>query len=128
MTTQSIPSRIIMTTRTGYPGSDSYRQPREMKYNPNPSRAEARRHLTDVIAYYVGLGYRVLHRTRDYAMLEHGRRAGRYTEHTLRIEAVADTQPEHCPHPPARLYSWYAHDGTLCVGCCDCGTPLRGMA
>ena len=31
-----------------------------------------------------------------------------------------------CPHPPARLYSWMAYDGALCVACCDCGTPLAG--
>jgi len=32
-----------------------------------------------------------------------------------------------CNHPPARLFSWYAGD-TLCVGCCKCGTVLKGGA
>lgn len=33
-----------------------------------------------------------------------------------------------CRHNPARLFSWYANDGTLCVGCCDCGAVLAGAA
>ena len=33
-----------------------------------------------------------------------------------------------CKHPPTRLYSWFAYDGTLCVGCCDCGEVLAGAA
>jgi len=33
-----------------------------------------------------------------------------------------------CAHPPARLFSWFAIDGTLCVCCCDCGSVLRGGA
>jgi hypothetical protein len=33
-----------------------------------------------------------------------------------------------CPHPPTRLYAWHAHDGTLCVGCNDCGAVLAGAA
>lgn len=37
-----------------------------------------------------------------------------------------------CPHPPQRLWSWFARDDThrrgevLCVGCCDCGAVLLG--
>lgn len=31
-----------------------------------------------------------------------------------------------CPHPPARLYAWYAYDGTLCICCCLCGAVLKG--
>lgn len=31
-----------------------------------------------------------------------------------------------CNHPPARLYSWFAADKTLCVACCECGAVLRG--
>ena len=31
-----------------------------------------------------------------------------------------------CTHPPARLYSWRAWDGTWCVGCCVCGVVLAG--
>lgn len=31
-----------------------------------------------------------------------------------------------CTHPPARLYSWRAWDGTWCVGCCVCGVVLVG--
>ena len=33
---------------------------------------------------------------------------------------------ETCQHPPTRLYSWYAFDGTLCVCCNVCGAVLRG--
>ncbi len=33
-----------------------------------------------------------------------------------------------CPHPPARRFAWHAYDGTLCVGCCDCGEVLAGAA
>jgi len=33
-----------------------------------------------------------------------------------------------CQHPSRRLYSWTAADGTLCVGCCDCGAVLAGAA
>ena len=36
------------------------------------------------------------------------------------------TQP--CNHPPARLFTWFAHDGTLCIACCDCGEVLAGAA
>ena len=31
-----------------------------------------------------------------------------------------------CNHPPTRLYAWFAYDGTLCVGCTECGQVLRG--
>ena len=31
-----------------------------------------------------------------------------------------------CKHPPERYYCWTAWDGTLCIGCCDCGEVLRG--
>jgi hypothetical protein len=31
-----------------------------------------------------------------------------------------------CEHPPSRLYSWIALDGTLVIGCCDCGHILKG--
>ncbi len=34
--------------------------------------------------------------------------------------------PKVCPHPPTRLYTWIAFDGVLCVGCCACGTVLKG--
>lgn len=33
-----------------------------------------------------------------------------------------------CGHPPHRLYSWQASDGTLCVTCCECGKVLAGAA
>ena len=33
-----------------------------------------------------------------------------------------------CPHPPTRLYTWFAYDGTLCIACCDCGEVLAGAA
>ena len=33
-----------------------------------------------------------------------------------------------CKHPPTRIYSWFAYDGTLCAGCCDCGEVLAGAA
>ena len=36
--------------------------------------------------------------------------------------------PSVCTHPPTRLFSWYAHDGTLCIACCDCGEVLAGAA
>jgi len=36
--------------------------------------------------------------------------------------------PERCNHPPARLYAWFAQDGTHCVTCCDCGRVLTGAA
>ena len=31
-------------------------------------------------------------------------------------------------HPPARLFAWFAYDGTLCTVCCDCGDVLTGAA
>lgn len=31
-----------------------------------------------------------------------------------------------CSHPPSRYYSWFAYDGVLCIGCCDCGDILKG--
>ena len=31
-----------------------------------------------------------------------------------------------CKHPPRRLYTWDAADGTLCVACCECGKVLKG--
>ena len=33
-----------------------------------------------------------------------------------------------CTHPPARLFAWFAYDGTLCMACCDCGNVLTGAA
>jgi len=33
-----------------------------------------------------------------------------------------------CTHPPARLFTWFAHDRTLCAACCDCGEILAGAA
>ena len=33
-----------------------------------------------------------------------------------------------CKHPPTRIYTWFAYDGTLCAGCCDCGEVLAGAA
>lgn len=33
-----------------------------------------------------------------------------------------------CKHPPDRIYAWWATDGTLCAGCCDCGAVLSGAA
>ena len=33
-----------------------------------------------------------------------------------------------CTHPPARLFAWFAYDGTLCTACCDCGDVLTGAA
>jgi len=33
-----------------------------------------------------------------------------------------------CTHPPARLFAWFAYDGTLCIACCDCGDVLTGAA
>ena len=33
-----------------------------------------------------------------------------------------------CKHPPEQLYAWYAADGTLCIGCCNCGKALKGAA
>jgi hypothetical protein len=33
-----------------------------------------------------------------------------------------------CNHPPARLFTWFAHDDTLCIACCDCGEVLAGAA
>jgi hypothetical protein len=35
--------------------------------------------------------------------------------------------PAACPHPPSRLYAWFADD-TLCAGCCACGAVLSGGA
>jgi len=37
-------------------------------------------------------------------------------------------RPSPCKHPPTRLYAWRAHDGTLCVCCCECGAALKGGA
>jgi len=39
---------------------------------------------------------------------------------------MARTTETGCKHPPKRLYSWIAADGTLCVGCCECGAVLAG--
>ena len=36
--------------------------------------------------------------------------------------------PSVCNDPPARLFTWFAHDGTLCIACCDCGEVLAGAA
>lgn len=36
--------------------------------------------------------------------------------------------PTPCAHPPTRLFSWHAHDNTLCIACCDCGDVLAGAA
>lgn len=45
-----------------------------------------------------------------------------------------------CPHPPARLYTWYAlapgrirtrlepEGRVLIVACCDCGAVLKGAS
>ena len=38
-----------------------------------------------------------------------------------------DTKKE-CKHPPSRLYSWIAYDGTIVVCCLECGEVLRGGA
>lgn len=45
---------------------------------------------------------------------------------------MTECDPETCPHPPARLYAWFAYncetgeDDILCVACCDCGAVLAG--
>lgn len=44
-----------------------------------------------------------------------------------RPEARPSVSVEDCKHPPHRLYAWYAFDSTLCVACCDCGKPLKGV-
>ena len=31
-----------------------------------------------------------------------------------------------CPHPPHRLFSWVAYDGTLVIACSECGACLQG--
>lgn len=33
-----------------------------------------------------------------------------------------------CKHPKHRIFAWVAYDGTICAGCCDCGTVLAGAA
>ena len=33
-----------------------------------------------------------------------------------------------CKHPPTRIYTWFAYDGTLCAGCSNCGEVLHGAA
>jgi hypothetical protein len=38
------------------------------------------------------------------------------------------TEPAPCRHPPARYFTWFAGDGTLCIACCDCGAVLRGAS
>lgn len=45
---------------------------------------------------------------------------------TACVAHIAENLRDYCPHPPARLYSWTAYDGTICVGCCDCGAILAG--
>ena len=42
------------------------------------------------------------------------------------MKRIASTKHAECKHPPHRLYSWEAFDGTICVGCCECGSVLRG--
>lgn len=45
----------------------------------------------------------------------------------------AEQQPP-CPHPPHRIYAWFARDDTapkgqvLCAACCECGAVLKGGA
>jgi len=41
--------------------------------------------------------------------------------------AFADFAAE-CKHPPARVYAWFANDGTHCAACCNCGATLAGAA
>lgn len=38
----------------------------------------------------------------------------------------ATEQRAGCPHPPRRNFAWFAYDGTLCVGCSECGEVLKG--
>jgi hypothetical protein len=33
-----------------------------------------------------------------------------------------------CGHPPSRYYGYVAADGTVVMGCCDCGAVLTGAA
>ena len=47
---------------------------------------------------------------------------------TVRKLATAPHPPTGCPHPPARLFTWWAYDGSLCAGCCECGAVLAGAA
>lgn len=49
------------------------------------------------------------------------------TVRQLTAHRLAST-PGACPHPPTRLFTWWAYDGTLCAACCDCGAVLAGAA
>jgi hypothetical protein len=44
------------------------------------------------------------------------------------LDAIDAMDAAACDHPPARLYSWTAGDGVLCIACCVCGAVLRGGA
>lgn len=39
-------------------------------------------------------------------------------------EAPETSKAAECKHPANRLHAWMAHDGVMCVACCDCGQPL----
>lgn len=49
-----------------------------------------------------------------------------------RAGAPVDEEPNaaerNCPHPARRIFAWVAYDGSLCAGCCECGTVLAGEA
>lgn len=63
------------------------------------------------------------------AEVEHGRTAHQQPAEAVR-NLTARRQPAtgECPHPPARIFTWWAYDGTLCAACCDCGAVLAGAA
>ena len=51
--------------------------------------------------------------------------SGHTTGHYKTKEAAKKAMLKGCPHPPARIYSWFVGD-TLCAGCCVCGETLAG--
>ena len=52
-----------------------------------------------------------------------GKKGTRNKEGEMKREIV---DQETCKHPARRVYTWFAYDGTLCAGCCDCGKVLAG--
>ena len=47
----------------------------------------------------------------------------------MHTDGTACYTPDYpCKHPPARYYTWFAYDDTLCICCCECGEVLAGGA
>lgn len=51
-----------------------------------------------------------------------------------KLAQARQNTPAGCPHPPERIYAWWAYNyrtgknDILCAGCCVCGQVLAGAA